>query len=450
MSAAKQKTSAVPLDVYASVCAIFDERSFVETDKLITSTTVSGEAIGEGAVCGFATISDVRVATFLTNPSVLKGSIGAKNAEKIVKTIYNAISADVPVIGIFDTQGARINEGIEALEGYGKIVKALSDAYGTVPTVCVIKGKNYGISAYLSAVCDLCVAYDKAQIATASPLVLASNTKLDALDIGTTAVHSAETGVITNVVKTDAELKKLLSQFLSYIVEPEIDATDDANRSCALKGGESIDKIIATVFDKGSFFGVRSNYALQVVTGYARLNGKAVGVVAVKDKLTPSGAVKITEFINTCETFGIPIVNLVDCVGAIEDYDAERCCLIREVSNLLFTVSQTGVSKVSLIYGSAIGLGYVAFASKSIYDYVIAWNTAKINSISDVKAAQLIYADEIALAKDKDKMVNKLAESYSLENSTATVVAQKGYLDNVISPAHTRQYLISAVSTFCK
>ncbi len=434
-------------DVMKIVTSITDDSSFVETDKFICETTELGEAIGEGVVSGFAHISDIRVALFATNPKVLKGSIGRANAKKITKIIDSAVSAGLPLIGILDTAGARFSEGIDAMEGYATIFGALSRAYGEVPTVLAVKGVDFGLSSYFCAVTDLCIAYKNAQIATSSPLILAADTKEDPAKVCTGSVLAQNCNVVTHVVSDDKELKNVVSKYLQLLTSPHAEESDDPNRTAKAAALKSVDNIISEIFDHGSLFPMRDAYATEVKTGFARLDGVTVGYVATNGKLSGAGAGKITELLNTCESFSVPVINLVDCNGCVTSAQTDGQT-IREVSDMLFTYGCLCVPKLALIYGNAIGLGYMAFVAKNNVDYSIAWTDAKIGTVDGTAAAQLLYKEEIAKAANRNKAAEKLAEAYAEENLSAPVVAQKGYLDNVIEPALSRPYLIAALQTY--
>ena len=192
---------------------------------------------------------------------------------------------------------------------------------------------------------------------------------------------------------------------------------------------------------------LRENFAKEVKTGFARLGGIAVGFVATDGKLSREGAGKITELLNTCESFSLPVVNVVNCDGVVTTAETDGQT-IRAVSDMLFTYNGISVPKLALVCGDAIGLGYTAFASKSNVDYSVAWASAKIGTVSGEAAAQLLYKDEIAQAKNKEQAAKKLAESYAEENLLAPSVAKKGYLDNVIEPALSRPYMIAALQIF--
>jgi len=432
---------------------ITDERSFIETDRFIGSDTELGRADGEGVVSGFATISGQNVGIVATNPAVLKGSIGKRGADKIARLVNNAEKVNAPVIAIFDTQGARFGEGIEALEGYAKVFDALSCAYRNVPVILVNKGKNFGISSYLSYICDICIGYDKAELSTASPFIIAAKSKVDISKVGTAAVHQKQTGLYSAVVKSDAELKDILIKALNLLCCDDVESNDDPNRtSLILTGGESAKVLIDEIFDKGSFLELKADYAPEVITGFARLDGMSVGVFAFNQdggaRINSASAEKIEKLIRTCSYHEIPLISLVDCNGVVANLAEENGILIPNVSNLMDWMTSREMKKIALITGNAIGAGYTAFASKSVSDYTLAYPNAKIGAVESMAAAELLYEADMAKAKDRDSAVKKLAKTYAEENQLAVSVAKDGYLDNIIEPAFSRPYLIAAVRMF--
>lgn len=446
-------TKSTNSEIYELINSITDESSFVETLTLVQGKSSLAEASGEGVVSGFATIDDVQVGIFANNFDVMSGSIGKKSAKKISKCIEDSIKMNVPVIGILDTSGARFGEGIKAMEGYGEIIKNINQAYGVVPTVMVIKGNDFGMTSYLASCCDCCIAFENARIATSSPLILAATTKVDQAKVGTTAVHAEQSGLISAVVENGEQLRTKIVDVLNYLLEPVMDSEDDPNRVCAgLNASSKMDEIVSEVFDKNSFMELKASYAKEVVIGFARLNGISVGVVAnnseVSSRLTARGARKISDFLSTCVSFGLPIVNLVDCEGAESNLSSENDSLIRDISDMLYCYNVCSNAKISVITGKAVGLGYVAFASKRSFDYTIAWENAYIGMLDSTATANLLYADEIAAASDKVKAEAEFAKTYAEENGSATVVAESGYIDNVIVPSLTRQYLIAAVTMY--
>ncbi len=447
------QTKAKEKDTLAFINGFIDDNSFMETDMLVKSVTPLGEATGEGVVSGFGCIGGMQTAIFATDAAVMKGSIGEGAVEKITRIINSAVKTGAPLIAVIDTSGARFGEGARILGGYGKIFDAMAKAYDSVTTVCILKGNNFGMMSYFTAFCDFVVALDKSVMATSSPLILASKTKEDVAKVGSVAVHTAKTGLIHAVVKTTAELKKTVKEFISLTEERIADSADDLNRACkGLKVGAKPSAIIKEVFDKDTFLELRADYAPEVVTGLARLGGITVGIAANnasvnEGRLSSNSAVKISELVILCDNMGIPVINLVDCAGAVNDLSEENSRLIRDVGIMLYNYANT-TKKISLVVGKAIGVGYTAFAANSMYDYSAAWTDAEIGVMDASATARLIYGKEIAKAKDKKKAKEKFADAYSEENMSAQNVATLGLLDNVIKPEHTRRFLVGIVQTF--
>ncbi len=437
--------------VMKTVSAIIDAQSFVETDKFIRSATSLGDAVGEGVVTGLADVNGEQVSIVAINGEVLKGGIGKANAKKIAKCVNNAVKVSTPVIAIVDTMGARFCEGIEAMEGYGEIVSAFSSANTAVPTVMVVKGNNLGILSYLAGICDITICYDKSVMATSSPLILAAGTTEDTAKIGIASVMATE-GVSSITVKNDNECANAIKTYLSFF-EGIVESTDDGNRVCrGLKRGVKIETAINQIFDAGSFFELKKEYAKGAVTGLARLNGVTVGVVALNGnendgKLNPAMVEKISEFVGLCGYYGFPLVNLIDTKGVANCIKCQGK-LIKSIGGLLDLYNNINTAKVTLVMGNAIGLGYVAFASKSVMDYVIAWEDATIGMLDNVASAELVYSEQIAKAENKEKATEELAKEYAEENTAAVTVAEKGFIDNVIAPNFSRQYLIAAVQAY--
>lgn len=442
---AKSTIAAANKDILGFINAFVDGQSFVETDAFVCSHSELADAIGEGVVSGFATVGGTGVCLFAVNSDVLKGAIGEHNSKKIVRAVNNAVRMQKPLIAVWDTAGARFAEGIAALEGYGAILRAYSIAYGDVPVISIIKGNNLGISSYVSALSDFVVAYEGSVLASASPLVIAAQQNADVKAVGGVD-RAAAAGLVTNVVKSDKELKSLLLSVMT-VCDGNAQTGDDPNRICkGIKAGVSAASLIKEVFDKDSFIELRGGCAREAITGFASLGDICVGVVATDKsadggRLTALGCNKITEFINTCSNLATPIVFLTDSVGTARTLDDGA--LIREMSNLVYTVNTCDIDMFSVVYGNAVGGAYTALVAPC--EYRIAWENAVIGAVESETAARLLYADEIKSAKDKEKAVQKLASAYAAENNSALVLARGGYFDNVIAPEHTRMYLLAAL-----
>lgn len=437
---AKTKLAAANKDILSFINSFVDDKSFVETDAFMCSENDVADAPGEGVVSGFAQVNGIGVCIYVTNPAVLKGSVGALNAKKITRTINNAVRTGKPLIAVWDSAGARFLEGAECLEGYGSILRAHTVAYGEVPVISVLKGNNLGLSSYVSGISDFVIALDGAVSATASPLVISAKT-------GVKNVGSCDTlyknGIATNLEKKD--IKKTLIRMLEVFYGGK--SQDDPNRvSKGLSASSTAKNVIDEVFDKNSFFAVRGGYAPEVITGFARLGDISVGVVATDGKvgdgrLTADGCIKISEFLNICDNAETPVVFLTDCVGTEISGDDGR--LMREMSNLIYQVNMLSLDTFAVVYGKAVGSAYAAFVSPC--EYKIAWDSAYIGALDSEQTARLLYADEIKTAKNKDKAAEKLAKVYSEEGGSAIAAARAGHFDIVTEPALTRSYLIAAL-----
>lgn len=443
LKSAKSRLAAVNKDLIGFINAFADEQSFVETDAFVCSETALADAVGEGVVSGFASIDGNGVCLFATNPKVLKGSVGARGAQKITRAVNNAVRMDKPLIAIWDTSGARFAEGIDVLEGYGSILRAYTVAYGEVPIISIIKGNDFGLSAYVAGLSDFVIAYPTSAIATASPLVLSAKT--GKTDVGT-AQDAAACGLVTQIVKNDGELRLRLQKMLT-VFTGGAEYGDDPNRvSKNLKCGANVDAFIKEVFDKDSFFPVRAEFAPVVVTGFASLGDIPVGLVATDSKqsdgrLSFDACVKINEFLNTCENAECPVVFAVDSAGTEQSENDVK--LIREMSDLVYRVNTLDIDMFAVVYGKAIGAAYTVLVSPC--EYKIAWECAQIGALESESAARLLYADEIKSAKNKDKATQKLSDEYCAEHLSALAVAGAGHIDNVIEPNLTRQYLLAAL-----
>lgn len=442
---AKSKLAAANKDILKFIDAFVDEKSFVETDAFVCSHTDGETVPGDGVVSGYATVQNSGVCLFVINGKVLKGALGESNAKKIVRTVNNAVRTDKPLIAVWDTAGAKFAEGINALEGYGSILRAFTVAYGEVPVISVVKGNDLGISSFAAGISDFVIAYPESVIASASPLVIAANGNVDVKTVGDVKT-SAKNGIVTNTVKTDKELRDTVIKILATF-SGSAATCDDINRACkGLKADSAVGAVIKEVFDKNSFYAVREDFAPVAVTGFASLGDIPVGVVATDGKiadgrLTADACVKISEFLNVCENAECPVVFLTDSAGA--ERSLADASLIREMSNLIYRVNTMDVDMFAVVTGKAIGAAYTALVAPC--EYKIAWADAEVGALESEAAARLLYADEIKKAKDKDKLAEKLAASYGGENCSALVIAKSGYFDNVVEPNHTRSYLLAAL-----
>jgi acetyl-CoA carboxylase carboxyltransferase component len=439
--------------VMETIRILIDPDSLVETDKYITAETDFGTAPGEGVVAGMAAVGGADIGIFAVNPAVLKGGIGAAGAKKIAKCVDNAVRTGSPLVGFIDTMGARFAEGLAALEGYADIFSAFSAAYKEIPTVLVVKDGNFGMLSYLANLCDFCVAYDGAQMGTSSPMILAGDSREDGKKILKGKSLTAG-GSVSALVKDDIEMAVFVKKALDFALNPLTESADDGNRvGKTLKTGASAASVIAEIADRGSFLEIKAGYAPEVITGLCRFNGIAAGVVATNEKtdggrLTAAGAAKISAFLDRLDGMGLPLVNLVNCKGVANSL-AQQGALLSNVADMLYAYhSLDDMPKVALITGGAVGMGYTALASKQVMDYTVAWEGAAIGMLENTAAAQLVYADEIKKAKNKEKTLEKLSKAYGEEEMSAAKAAAGGYIDNVIDPKFSRPYLVAALQAY--
>ena len=433
--------------VRQTVNSVVDENSFVELDAFMGGANELGQIRGEGVYCGLAAVGDRDVAVVALNPEVFSGGISKRGAEKIERLVKRACEASLPLITFIDSAGARVLEGVDALYGYDLILNAYSKAYGTVPVITAVTGKCFGMTAYLSGLSDLFVCTEKAKISTSSPLILTGD---DTKDCSGAKNHYKTSGVVTNLVKDETELRGLIMTALEDLCDVVSYSEDDPNRVCEnLSARSNVKDVLNEAFDAGSVLELRGGIAKEVTTAFAKLNGITVAVVGVDGRLTAKGAAKIVDFLNTADNAGVPVVDLVNSTGVIVDAHQETHCLMRNVSVMIYAYGNLGVPRISLICGKAIGAAYSVFASKTSCDYTIAWDVAVIAPMEKSSAAYLLYGKDIACAKNPAAAERKFAAGYSGENS-AMRAAEKGYVDTVIVPNHSRQYLIAALQTMVK
>lgn len=437
------------------ISSLVDEMSFVEMDTfLYTKNSLIDTLNGEGVVTGYATINDLPVYIYAQNYDVLKGGLGKAQADKIVKCMKMAYKTNTPIISIMESAGARLGEGIDALEGYAEIISLATKYKGEIPQISIVKGECFGSMSLIAAVSDFVIMNKNARLSVAGPQVVASKSsnQLNATDIGTAKIHATKSGLATFVCTNEKEVKDNLSKLVEILSGEELcDAEDDLNRASMIKKGANALSLIDEIFDKGSFLELNKDFATSVVTGFAKLGGITIGVVANNGKkdeefICSACARKASKFINICDSFGIPFVSLVNCKGTVPCVDEESSTLALEVARLMSAISNARVGKLSIITNKAIGVGYTAFASKNTgFDYVLSFENAIVSPIETSAGALITYADEIAKAKDKDKARKEVEKRYSELECSPIAPAQNGYIDNIIDPATTRQYAISVM-----
>jgi len=452
---------------------LFDEGSFVEIDAFVKHRcTEFGmqdvDAPGEGVVTGYGTVDGRLVYAFAQDFTVVGGSLGEMHAKKICKVMDMALKMGAPLVGINDSGGARIQEGVDALSGYGNIFFRNTIASGVIPQISVIMGPCAGGAVYSPALTDFVFMVDKtSQMFITGPQVIKAVTgeEVTPEELGGAMTHNSISGVAHFISPDERQciedIKRLLSFLPSNNMEtaPEFDCEDDLNR-IEEKLNEIVPDnpnkaydmkdIITTIVDNGDFMEVQPYYAMNIITGFARLNGKSIGIIANQPKvlagcLDINASDKAGRFIRTCDAFNIPVLNLVDVPGFLPGTNQEYGGIIRHGAKMLYAYSEATVPKVTLIVRKAYGGAYLAMCSKDLgADQVFAWPSAEIAVMGPDGAANIIFKKDIEAAENPAAARQEKIEEYKSKFATPYIAASRGYVDDVIEPATTRQRLISA------
>ncbi len=448
---------------------LLDPDSFVELDSLVAGRGLSfgfarPAVPGDGVVTGYGTIDGRIVYIAAQDPAVYGGSIGQMHAEKICKAIQLAYTARVPFIGLFDTGGARIDEGIIGLEGLGSLLSSLNAASGEIPLIAAIFGPCAGGTAFAAASCDFVLMSEKgAGLFMNGPMVVSGveNKAIDPGDIGGAKIHASETGLAALTAPDEASLIRQTRELLAYLpdcadgfMNPAA-VTDDPNRisdrldaiASGLDAGYDMREVVREIVDQGSFLEIAADFAPGFVTGLARLNGQIVGIAGnAAPRLDAAMSGKGVRLINLCGRFNIPLITLTDSEGFVISQAQEKGGLVQAGAGLMQAMLNLDVPHIGIIVGKAIGSAYLTLSSKSCgTDLVYAWPTAEIAVVNADTAAHIIYRREIAASADPANARNDFVRRYADEIASPYVAASLGHVDEVIRPSATRPRLISAL-----
>lgn len=452
---------------------LFDEGSFIEIGGFVKHRSTDFgmekvEAPAEGVVTGYGTVDGRLVYAYAQDFTVIGGSLGNMHAEKIVNVMDMALKMGAPIIGMNDSGGARIQEGVDALSGYGKIFFRNTIASGVIPQISVIMGPCAGGAVYSPAITDFVFMVDKtSQMFITGPQVIKTVTGEDvtAEELGGAMTHNATSGVAHFMSPTDEacieDIKRLLSFLPSNNMEsaPYYESNDDLNRveeslNEVIPENPNkpydIKEIITTIADNGEFMETQAYYALNMVTGFIRINGQSIGVIANQPKILAgcldiNASDKAGRFIRTCDAFNIPVLNIVDVPGFLPGTSQEYGGIIRHGAKMLYAYSEATVPKVTLIVRKAYGGAYIGMCNKELgADTVLAWPTAEIAVMGPDGAANIIFRREIENSEDPVAKRTEKVNEYKEKFANPYVAASRGYVDDVIEPASTRQRLASA------
>lgn len=449
------------------ILLLFDEGSFEEIDAFVPSAggTSFGKvtkAYGDGVIAGFGTIGGRQAYAYSQDFNIMGGSLGSVHAAKITKVQDMALKTGLPVIGLIDSGGARIQEGVSSLNGYGNIFRRNVLASGVVPQISAIMGPAAGGAVYSPALTDfIFMTEGTSYMFVTGPDVVKEvlNEQVTPDQLGGAKVHTSKSGVAHFVYSDDANLilgiKKLLTYLPSNNIEnppfvPNDDPTDRVEEKLRDIVPEDPDKpydvrdVIKLVVDKGRFFEISENYAQSIVVGFARIGGYVVGVVANQPKvmagsLDIDSSVKAARFINFCDSFNVPIVTFEDVPGFLPGTDQEHQGIIRNGAKLLYAYTRATVPKITIILRKSYGGAYIVMNSKSIGgDYTFAWPTAEVAVMGPDGAIAILCRKELAASDDPAALKRELVAKYRSEVASPYIADEKGFIDEVIDPALTR------------
>ena len=443
----KEKLFAAGKTVRAEIDALIDKGSFVElsTYSFSESEFYDGTAEGEGVVCGFATIDDCPYYIVAQNAAVLSGGVSKANCEKMVKCLEQAEKNDTPVIYLLSSQGVRVGEGVNVLEGIAALLKKAKSLTSSIAQYLIVNGEVYGQIALLAGICDFTFFIDKKSVlALTSPLVItaAGGQNLPKEKVGGAAALN-KTTLPTFVVKDLADAATKI-KILNEITNTEVIDCEELNVSLPALNKKCDAKTLLNVFDKDTAIELMAGTAPEVKCYFARIGGIAVAAVIFDNddgvKLCPCKLNKLLNFAWLAGEYQLPYVTFVNTLGAKETPEVANSNFIGYASSYLNQLAWIEAPKISVVYGKAIGLGYTLFAAKSMgYDFTYAFANAKIALFDSAQGA------EIEFATDGKADKAKLAEKYADENSDPINAAKNGYIDNIIEPAFVRQYLIASL-----
>jgi methylmalonyl-CoA decarboxylase alpha subunit len=462
------------------IALLMDPGSFVELDAFVEHRCSQlgmqdVKAPSEGVVTGYGTVNGRLVYIFAQDFTVLGGSLGEMHAKKICKVLDMAMKVGAPVVGINDSGGARIQEGVDALSGYGSIFYRNTIASGVIPQISVIMGPCAGGAVYSPALTDFVFMVDKtSQMFITGPQVIKAVTGEDVTpeELGGGMTHNSISGVAHFLSKDEhaciEDIKTLLSYLPSnnletppvYETDDDINRTEDAlNEIVPDNPNKPYDMkdIIRLIADGGNFYEVHAHYAKNIITGFIRAGGRVMGVIANQPKvlagcLDIDASDKGARFIRTCDAFNIPLLNIVDVPGFLPGTNQEYGGIIRHGAKMLYAYSEATVPKITLITRKAYGGAYIGMCCKELgADMVFAWPSAEIAVMGPEGAANIIFRKEIEGSADPAQARQERIEEYKARFANPYTAAARGYVDDVIVPSTSRPRIISALDMlWCK
>jgi acetyl-CoA/propionyl-CoA carboxylase len=451
---------------------LLDPNTFIELDKFVTHRSDDSELkrfYGDGIITGFGSINGRQIFVYVYDFTVLGGSLGEMAGKKVSKVMRHAMKVGCPVIGILDSGGARIQEGVSSLDAYGDIFLQNSLASGVIPQITASIGPCAGGAVYSPAMTDFVIMVENVgQMFVTGPEVVKQvlSQEVTFEELGGAKTHATKSGVAHFVAKDEIDCMDKIKTLLSYLPqnnkeEPlRLDIDDDINRLDQnilniLPENPyhpyDIKEIIKSVVDDGKFFEIHELFAENIVVGFARMGGRSVGLIAnqplfLAGALDIHSSVKAARFVRFCDSFNIPIITLVDTPGYLPGSDQEHNGIIRHGSKLLSAYCEATIPKITCIIGKAYGGAYIAMGSKNLgTDINYAWPTAEIAVLGPEAAITIMHRKSLKNSPDAIEIKKNLAKEYRNKFANPYIAAERGTIDLVIDPMETRPMIINAL-----
>ncbi|HET6348303.1 MAG TPA: acyl-CoA carboxylase subunit beta, partial [Candidatus Krumholzibacteria bacterium] len=455
---------------------LFDPATFQELGVFVTHRTTDfgigdNRPLGDGVVCGYGSVAGRLTYAFAQDFTVFGGTLSESNAAKICRLMDLALENGAPVVGLNDSGGARIQEGVASLGGYAEIFLRNTLASGVVPQISAVMGPCAGGAVYSPAITDFIVMVDQTShmfVTGPNVIKMVTNEEVSFEDLGGAQSHSTKSGVAHLMARNDQDCILLIRKLLSFVPQnnlssaPRVASTDDpGRRDLSLntivpedaKVPYDIVDVIHRVVDDGEFFQIQPMYATNIVVGFARLNGRSVGIVGNQPKslagvLDIKSSIKGARFVRFCDAFNIPLITFEDVPGFLPGTEQEWGGIIKHGAKLLFAYCEATVPKITVITRKAYGGAYDVMSSKHIRaDYNIAWPSAELAVMGAEGAVNILNKKEIEKAKDPAKERAKKIAEYNEKFANPYIAASMGYIDDIIEPADTRPKVIAALES---